>query len=324
LKLQDQYRGCLLGLAVGDALGTTVEFRRPGSFIPVNEIIGGGPFNLRPGEWTDDTSMALCLAESLIAKREFNPIDQLERYLKWYKEGYLSSNGICFDVGITVLSSLMRFKETRDPYCGPTDEYTAGNGSLMRLAPVPLFYANDPELGIMMSGESSRTTHQAPVAIDACRYLGALIIGVVGGNNNSNNTNKKEVILSPFYSPIPKYWDKYPLSSELTNVINGSFKRLNPPDIRGSGYALKTLEAAMWAFYRSDTFEEGCVMAVNLGDDADTTGAVYGQLAGAFYGETGIPTRWLSKLAYKEKIIEMADNIYRLSKEPEEQKQETH
>jgi len=300
LKSQDQYRGCLLGLAIGDALGTTLEFCRPGSFVPIKDMIGDGQFNLKPGEWTDDTSMALCLAESLTTRMEFDPIDQLERYLKWYREGYLSSNGICFDVGITVLSSLMRFKETRDPYCG---QNTAGNGSLMRLAPVPLFYANNPELGIMMSGESSRTTHQAPVAIDACRYLGALIIGTVGGNNN-----KKEEILSPFYSPILEYWDKHPLTSELTNVINGSFKRLNPPDIRGSGYVLKTLEAAMWAFYRSDTFEEGCVMAVNLGDDADTTGAVYGQLAGAFYGETGIPTRWLSKLAHKEKIIEMADD----------------
>ena len=251
--------------------------------------------------------MALCLAESLITKEEFDPIDQLERYFKWYKEGYLSSNGICFDVGITVLSSLMRFNETREPFCGSTDEYTAGNGSLMRLGPVPLFYANNPDLGIMMSGESSRTTHQSPVAIDACRYLGALIIGFVG-------SSKKQDILSPFYSPTPRYWDKYPLNSELTNVINGSFKRLNPPDVRGSGYALKTLEAALWAFYRSDTFEEGCVMVVNPGDDADTTGAVYGQLAGAFYGETGIPTRWLSKLAYKEKIIEMAEDIYRLSR----------
>jgi ADP-ribosyl-[dinitrogen reductase] hydrolase len=311
LKLQEQYRGCLLGLATGDALGTTLEFCRPGSFIPINDMIGDGPFHLKPGEWTDDTSMALCLAESLITNREFDPIDQLQRYLRWYKEGYLSSNGICFDVGITILSSLMRFKETQDPYCGPTDEYTAGNGSLMRLAPVPLFYANDPELGIMMSDESSRTTHQAPVAIDACRYFGALIIGAVGGRNNNN---KKEEILSPFYSPTPGYWNKYPLTSELTDVINGSFKRRNPPDIRGSGFVLKTLEAALWAFYHSGTFEEGCLMAVNLGNDADTTGAVYGQLAGAFYGETGIPTRWLSKLAHKEKIIEMADDIYRLSR----------
>ena len=315
MELQDQYRGCLLGLAIGDALGTTLEFSRPGSFTPIKDIVGGGPFHLKAGEWTDDTSMALCLAESLIIKKGFDPIDQMERYLKWYEEGHLSSNGTCFDIGITTLSSLVKFKESREPYCGPTDEYTAGNGSLMRLAPVPLFYANNPELAIMMSGESSRTTHQAPVAIDACRYLGALIIGIVDEKNSKNSNNdKKEEILSPFYSPIDGYWDKFPLNPKLTDVINGSFKRLNPPGIKGSGYVLKTLEAALWAFYSSNTFEEGCLMAVNLGDDADTTGAIYGQLAGAFYGETEIPKRWLSTVVYKEKIIEMADNIYRLSR----------
>jgi ADP-ribosyl-[dinitrogen reductase] hydrolase len=314
LELQDQYRGCLVGLAIGDALGTTLEFSRPGSFTPIKDIVGGGPFHLKAGEWTDDTSMALCLAESLITKTGFDPVDQMERYLKWFKDGYLSSNGICFDIGTTTLSSLMKFKETQEPYCGPTDEYTAGNGSLMRLAPVPLFYANNPEMGIMMSGESSRTTHQAPVAIDACRYLGALIIGLVNGNSEENNNNKKEEILSSFYSPIPEYWDRNPVSSELTDVINGSFKRLNPLDIKGSGHVLKTLEAALWAFYCSNTFEEGCLMAVNLGNDADTTGAIYGQLAGAFYGDTGIPTRWLSTLAHKEKIVEIADEIYRLSR----------
>jgi ADP-ribosylglycohydrolase len=319
LDLQDQYRGCLLGLAIGDALGTTLEFNRPGSFTPINDIVGGGPFHLKAGEWTDDTSMALCLAESLITKNGFDPIDQMERYLKWYKKGHLSSNGICFDIGITTLSSLMKFKESREPYCGPTDEYSAGNGSLMRLAPVPLFYANNPEIAIIMSSESSRTTHQAPVAIDACRYLGALIVGLVHERSsstisNKDKNNKKEEILSPFYTPIDGYWNKCPLDSKLTDVINGSFKRLNPPDIKGSGYVLKTLEAALWAFYSSNTFEEGCLMAVNLGNDADTTGAIYGQLAGALYGETGIPMRWLSTLAYKEKIIEMADKIYRLSR----------
>jgi ADP-ribosylglycohydrolase len=128
----------------------------------------------------------------------------------------------------------MKFKESREPYCGPTDEYSAGNGSLMRLAPVPLFYANNPEIAIIMSGESSRTTHQAPIAIDACRYLGALIVGLVDEKNNSNKdkNNKKEEILSPFYSPIDEYWNKSPLDSKLTDVINGSFKRLNPPDNR--------------------------------------------------------------------------------------------
>ena len=270
-------------------------------------MIGGGPFNLNPGEWTDDTSMALCLAENLISEGEFDPVDQLERYVKWYDEGYLSSNGVCFDIGTTTQSALMQFKKTRDAYCGPNGKYNAGNGSLMRLAPVPLFYRNNPQMGIIMSGESSRTTHQTPVAIDACRYLGALIIGVL------HETSKME-ILSQLYSPSLGFWDRYPLAPELGAVVNGSFKQLNPPYIRGSGYVPKTLEAALWAFYNSNNFEEGCLKAVNLGEDADTTGAVYGQLAGAYYGEQAIPSRWLSKLAHKDLITEMADKLFLLSK----------
>jgi len=267
LELKEHYRGCLLGLAVGDALGSTLEFNYPGCFEPITDMIGGGPFNLNPGEWTDDTYMALCLAESLITKKEFDPVDQLERYVKWFEEGHLSSNGVCFDIGMTILSSLMGFKKTREPYSGPTGNRTAGNGSLMRLAPVPLFHAKNPQTGIIMSGESSRTTHQAPVAVDAFRYLGALIIGALGGA-------AKEEILCPFYFPTLGYWDRYPICSELTDVISGSFKRHNPPDIRGSRYVLKTLEAALWAFYNGNTFEEGCLLAVNLGDDSDTVGAV--------------------------------------------------
>jgi ADP-ribosylglycohydrolase len=270
-------------------------------------MIGGGPFNLNPGEWTDDTSMALCLAESLISKRKFDPVDQLDRYVKWYDEGHLSSNGFCFDIGTTTLSALTRFKKIRDAYCGPSGKYNAGNGSLMRLAPVPLYYRNNPQMGILMSGKSSRTTHQMPLAIDACRYLGALIIGAL-------HEKSKMEILSPFYCPALKYWDKFPLNPELCDVVNGSFKRLNPPRIRGSGYVPKTLEAALWAFYNSNDFEEGCLMTVNLGEDADTTGAVYGQLVGAYYGERAIPSRWLSKLAHKDLIIEMADNLLILSK----------
>jgi ADP-ribosylglycohydrolase len=270
-------------------------------------MIGGGPFNLNPGEWTDDTSMALCLAESLIVKKEFHPVDQLERYVKWFEEGHLSSNGVCFDIGMTILSSLMRFKKTREPYSGPTGNRKAGNGSLMRLGPVPMFYANNPQTGIIMSGESSRTTHQAPIAVDACRYLGALIIGALSGA-------AKDEILRPFYCPTLGYWDRYPISSELNDVIRGSFKRLKPPDIRASGYVLKTFEAALWALYNSNTFEDGCLMAINLGDDSDTVGAVYGQLAGAFYGVSEIPERWLSKLVLKEKITEMSDSLLMLSK----------
>ena len=145
---RSRFRGCLLGLAAGDALGTSVEFMPPGSFISLTDIVGGGPFNLEPGEWTDDTSMALCLAESLVEMGGFDPIDQLERYLRWYRTGYLSSNGRCFDIGITTCNSLHRFERNREPFPGPDAPHTAGSGSLMRLAPVPMFYAKQAKVAL--------------------------------------------------------------------------------------------------------------------------------------------------------------------------------
>src|SRR4051812_7413413 len=141
-KTEDRYRGCLLGLACGDAVGTTVEFSPRGSFPPVTDMTGGGPFNLQPGEWTDDTSMALCLDESLAYRNGFDAVDQMNRYCNWRSVGYMSSNGHCFDIGMTVSRALDRYCESGDPYAGDIDAKTAGNGALMRLAPVPMFYAS--------------------------------------------------------------------------------------------------------------------------------------------------------------------------------------
>lgn len=311
-----RYRGCLLGLAAGDALGTTVEFEPPGSFEPLEDIVGGGPFGLEPGQWTDDTSMALCLAESLVEKRAFDPADQLTRYVRWYREGHMSATGECFDIGNATRQALKRFEETGDPYSGSTDPHSAGNGSIMRLAPVALFYAavsaapgedGGPSEEVERAGESSRTTHGAPTAVDACRYLGGLISGAANGAS-------KEELLSELYSPQgPGYWKERPLVPEIDEVARGSFKRREPPEIQGSGYVVRSLEAALWAFYNSASFKEGALMAVNLGDDADTTGAVYGQLAGAFYGEEGIPASWLRKVAERPLIERLAEGLLRPS-----------
>ncbi|MEG3920234.1 ADP-ribosylglycohydrolase family protein [Microcoleus sp. T3_A4] len=303
----ERYRGSLLGLAVGDALGTTLEFHRPGTFTPINDMIGGGPFQLQPGEWTDDTSMALCLAESLIEKQGFDPVHQLETYLRWWRDGHLSSTGECFDIGNTVQQALWEFKNTGKPFCGSTDVGTAGNGSIMRLAPVPLFYAKNPLEVIEKSGESSRTTHGAATCVDACRYLGALIAGAVNGV-------AKDVLLSERYCPISGYWEANPQVAEMDEIAVGSFKRRQPPEIKGTGYVVKSLEAALWAFYNSDSFAEGCLLAVNLGDDADTTGAVYGQLAGAFYGEGGIPEKWISQLVDRTLIASFGDRLLTVSR----------
>ncbi len=293
----DRYLGCLLGLAAGDALGTTLEFKSPGTFEPITDMVGGGPFHLEAGQWTDDTSMALCLAESLIECGGLDARDQMERYVRWWREGHLSPTGQCFDIGGTVSTALGKFLSYGDPYAGSTHPHSAGNGSLMRLAPVPMYYAADPGQAIERSAESSRTTHGARTCLDACRYMGALIVGALTGA-------ARDELLSERYAPpgTDGVWDREPLCEEIDAIAAGSFKEKDPPEIRGKGYVVDSLEAALWAFHRSDSFEDGALAAVNLGDDADTTGAVYGQLAGAFYGVGRIPDRWLEKLAMRELI----------------------
>lgn len=304
VTLRNRYDGSLLGLAVGDALGTTLEFKAPGTFTPITDIVGGGPFHLEPGQWTDDTSMALCLADSLIQKQDFDPVDQLERYVRWYREGYLSSIGDCFDTGNTTRAALHRFEGTREPYCGSTNPHAAGNGSIMRLAPVPLFFASNPAEAIEKSGDSSRTTHGAAACVDACRYMGGLIVGAVNGVD-------KDTLLSKLYSPAPEYWQANPLCPAIHDIASGSFKDKNPPSIRGSSYVVESLEAALWAFYKAKNFREGALLAVNLGNDADTTGAVYGQIAGAYYGYSGIPEHWRSIITKADFILGLADQCMR-------------
>ncbi len=299
---KDRYRGALIGLAVCDALGATLEFKSPGSFKPITDIVGGGPFGLKPGQWTDDTSMALCLAESLIEKRGFDPVDQLERYVRWFREGYMSCTGTCFDIGGTTREALSEFERTRKPYCGTTNPRAAGNGSIMRLAPVPLYFSASPREAIERSGDSSRTTHGAAVCVDACRYMGGLIVGAVYGVG-------KDELLADHYTPVSGYWRQSPLCPEIDEIAGGSFKRRHPPEIRGTGYVVRSLEAALWAFRKGKDFREGALLAVNLGDDADTTGAVYGQIAGAYYGYEGIPTNWRDMVAMKAEIEELADKL---------------
>lgn len=304
----DRVKGCLFGLAIGDAVGAPLEFKRPRTFTPISDMIGGGQFNLLPGQWTDDTSMALCLAESLVECRGFNSIDQLSRYLRWFKEGYMSSTGNCFDIGATTLEGLRRFEKSGQPYRDIIEGYGT-NGSLMRLAPIPLFFSNDPTMVPYMSRSNSMTTHNVLESVDACRYFGTLILGAIKGIS-------KEEILSKNFSYDKNYWVKEPLTMHIREVAEGSFKEKNPPTIWSSSNAAKSLEAALWAFYHSNSFKDGCLMAVNLGDDADTVGAIYGQLAGAFYGIQDIPTSWISKLWKRELIEDLSLRLFTYREHP--------
>jgi len=295
----DRFAGCLLGLAAGDALGTALEFASPGTFEPITDMVGGGPFRLAPGEWTDDTSMALCLADSLLAREGFDALDQVRRYLRWRDHGYRSSNGVCFDIGGTVSAALERFERSGNPFAGPTSPDTAGNGSLMRLAPVPMYWSRDPPAAVFLASESSRVTHGATEAMDACRWFASLVVGALKGES-------RETLLAPGWSPAPRLWEARALAPAVAEVASGSYLSREPPEVRGSGYVVRSLEAALWAFSRAGDFAQGCLLAANLGDDADTTAAIYGQLAGAFFGKSGIPGHWLERIAFGDEIERVA------------------
>ncbi|WP_212625250.1 ADP-ribosylglycohydrolase family protein [Pseudomonas sp. PP3] len=294
LSLTERYRGALLGLACGDAVGTSVEFRPRGSFPILNDMVGGGPFKLKPGQWTDDTSMALCLAESLLTTSGFDAGDQMNRYVDWWQHGHLSSTGECFDIGMTVSDALARFQETGDPFAGSSDPYTAGNGSLMRLVPVVLYYFPDRERGRTFAAQSSRTTHAAPEAVECCLLFTELIFNALRGLPKHKLLNISE---TQFHEP------------KVAAIARGDYLAKPESSIQGSGYCVASLEAALWCFHHTDNFEAAILKAANLGDDADTTAAIVGQLAGAHYGAKGIRKDWLEKLHLREGIEAMADAL---------------
>lgn len=296
----DHLRGCLVGLALGDAIGTTLEFEPRDTYEPIDDLVGGGPFDLEPGQWTDDTSMALCLAASLIKSEGFDPRDQMQRYQRWQNDGYFSSAGNCFDIGATVESALMTFEITGDPFSGPTDEWSAGNGSIMRLAPIPMFYHADHEKAVACSKESSRTTHGAPESVAACQLLGSILWQAINGADKRALLEVPCIMLKKLNIELPE---------KIEVVGEGSYRDKQRDEIRGTGYVVDCLEAALWCFHRTESYRDAVLLAANLGEDADTTAAVCGQIAGAHYGLKAIPKEWLIRLYNYETIVQMADEL---------------
>lgn len=295
LGFGERARGCLLGLAVGDAVGAAVEFRPRGTFPPLTDLVGGGPHHLEPGQWTDDTSMALCLGESLRTRGRFDPNDQMDRYVRWWRDGYLSSTGECFDIGSTVLIALADFIQAHDPFSGPVHERSAGNGSLMRLAPIPIFFSGSERVARHFARESSRTTHGAVECLDACEVMASWLWRLLNGGGREALHDGEG--LGELVSP------------RIRVIAAGSFRTKEAHEVRGSGYVVDCLEAALWCFERTASFRDCVLEAANLGDDADTTAAVAGQLAGAHYGEEAIPREWRGRLAQGPFIAALADDL---------------
>ena len=286
--------GAFVGLAVGDALGTSLEFSRRDQFPLHTEIVGGGPFGLQAGEWTDDTSMALCLADSLLAKGKFDATDSMDRYVRWRRVGENSSNGTCFDIGITISGALSRYEQSGDPWCGLTDPNTSGNGSLMRLAPIPIFFHRDIEQAKSMAIAQSRTTHASDESIEACEYYCMLIVETINGDS-------KDHVLRGRTSQASK---------KIQEIVHGDWKHKTRDQIESTGYVVHSLEAALWSIHTSISFEEALVKAVNLAGDSDTVGAIAGQLAGALWSYEAIPSRWLQTLKQHDHIVNLAEKLY--------------
>lgn len=258
-------------------------------------MIGGGPFTLKPGEWTDDTAMALGLADSLIARGGLDERDLLERFCRWFRQGENSVTGRCFDIGNVTVTALTHFEQTGDVHAGPTDRMTAGNGSLMRLSPVAILYWNDPDRLRDAARRQSYTTHGAQEAVDACEAFSAILASAIQGKPLTD-------VLSASFG--------HSLCDGVQAIIGGSWKAKHRDDIRSSGYVLHSLEAALWCVGTSGSFAMAVLKAVNLGDDSDTTAAITAQLAGAFYGLSGIPERWRKHLAWNERIEGLADRLF--------------
>jgi len=166
----------------------------------------------------------------------------------------------------------------------------------MRIAPVPMFFYPDRAAVIEMSGESSRTTHGASECIEASRLFGAMLFMALNG------ASKEEIL---FWHELSGF-----LSSGIQAIAQGDYRNKTEDEISGIGYVVPSLEAALWCFYQTDDFKNAILLATNLGKDADTTAAICGQLAGAFYGETGIPENWRKKLAMYDDICFLADQLY--------------
>lgn len=292
-SVEDRAVGCFLGLAIGDAVGTTLEFKARDTYEHITDMVGGGPFKLKPGQWTDDTSMALCLAESLLEKGELDPADLMDRFRRWRDEGHNSVTGKCFDIGITTTQAISRYVKNGNPLAGSTDANTAGNGSIMRLAPVPIFFRRDGQAAEEAAVTQSKTTHGALECLDSCRLMTRILVALLDG--------------SPWSDAVTS--DPKLKASKVAALAGGSWKGKSRKQIKSTGYVIDTLEAALWAVDSTNNFQDAILLAVNLGNDADTVGAVAGQFAGARYGQAGIPDRWLESLAWLPTLKKLGANL---------------
>ncbi|KAL6722095.1 hypothetical protein ACLMJK_001201 [Lecanora helva] len=345
VHVASRIRGSLYGVAIGDALGGPVEFRARGSFKSVTGYRYNHNFNLKPGTWTDDTSMTLCLAQSLVENEgKFLIPDQIKKYMNWMEHGYMSATGVCFDIGNATRHALTVWKESmrsttdanameiehiqriidrtlnREVIVSVVDnklQVFCGNGSLMRCTPVPLVYHGSHDLAQQYAAKASSLTHPHPTCQQACQIYTHLLVEIIENSSLESKTDLWECLQRFDATEGGGFGTAGNLTPALRDAL-GRYRGLEDlrqtPDheIKSSGYVVHTLEAAQWAFFTTETFQEGALKVVNLGNDADTVGAVYGGLAGAWYGQDALPVEWLDGLQAKPMIDQVVEGVTKL------------
>jgi ADP-ribosyl-[dinitrogen reductase] hydrolase len=276
--VRSRFLGALFGLAAGDALAAATQYRRPGTFTPVGDLLGGGPFDLPRGGWSDDTAMALCLADSLLECNGFDARDQVERYRRWQKDGYLSATGQCLGITASTARALALAQWRRQLYSGSHDPTQLDPEPLSRVGVAVMFYLANSEEALRQATESARPTCQSPAVLEACCTFADLMRAALSGES-------KPSILAQ--------------AAALAAAA--------PPESPSS--ASEVLAAALWAFGTTTTLRDALLRAVNLGGHSDVVGAVCGQLAGAHYTVAAIPAGWRNSLIHKDLIESFADRL---------------
>jgi ADP-ribosylglycohydrolase len=301
-------KSCFLGLAIGDALGVPVEFRDRSFFkdYPVTGMLGYGSWNQPPGTWSDDSSLTFCLAESLLTGYNLRDIGQ--KFVRWYKEGYWGARYKVFDIGETTRLSVERIATGENPlYSGALDEYSNGNGSLMRIAPAALYFYNLPNNELYQRiKEISSITHAHFRSVFSCFIFSKYLIEIFAG------TEKRAAFINTI-SRVKRYANHHAFNQNelklFESILEPGLEFQDENSIESHGYVLATLQASLWCFLTTNTFSEAVLKAVNLGDDTDTTACVTGALAGLYYGQSAIPSAWRKTLAREQDIVMLADDF---------------
>jgi ADP-ribosylglycohydrolase len=303
--LRERFLGALLGLAVGDAVAAATQYKRPGRFDPIGDMLGGGPFDLPRGAWSDDTAMALCLAESLLEREGFDARDQAARYRRWQQHGHLSATGHALGITAGTARALGRSQWRRQPFSGSHDPDALAPESLSRVAPAVLYFFGDRTAAIEAAGEAARATSQAPAVLTACRALAAALHAALSGE-------PKDVILARAAALLeaPEAAGVIAATTRLAATAVGvPADGAANPGRRGGATARSALAAALDAFARTDNLRDAVLAAANLGGNSDVMAAACGALAGAHYTASAVPTLWRNSLMKKDLLEGFADRL---------------